>query len=406
MTNRIGKTARRLNAPQVVAFAALALLALCAPGAASAQWATSSNSPNNVNNTNTGNVGIGTNAPARKLEVMAPDGEAVRLYRNGNGTNWGVNIKFALTNSNASAFDYAGIHGQVANPSAGSEGGNLVFTTATSGQLTEKMRVDSAGNIGIGTASPLSLFHLHGSSPVLRMSGSATDQHLLIAFYDNNNAAKGMVGYLGANGTGSRYTGVINISGDYEGLGTINATPIYYFINGAALHTMAANGNVGIGTLAPAAKLDVVGDIRVSGNINAKYQDVAEWVPSTQKLQAGTVVVLDTKHDNHVNASTAAYDTRVAGVVSAQPGLTLGEAGEGKALVATTGRVKVKVDATRAPIQIGDLIVTSDVEGVAMKSEPVSLGGVTIHRPGTIIGKALEALDKGTGEILVLLSLQ
>jgi hypothetical protein len=35
-----------------------------------------------------------------------------------------------------------------------------------------------------------------------------------------------------------------------------------------------------------------------------------------------------------------------------------------------------------------------------------ALGGVTMHCPGTIIGKALEALDKDTGEILVLLSLQ
>lgn len=42
-----------------------------------------------------------------------------------------------------------------------------------------------------------------------------------------------------------------------------------------------------------------------------------------------------------------------------------------------------------------------------MKSVPVELlGGTRIHRPGTIIGKALEPLEKGTGEILVLLSLQ
>jgi hypothetical protein len=41
-----------------------------------------------------------------------------------------------------------------------------------------------------------------------------------------------------------------------------------------------------------------------------------------------------------------------------------------------------------------------------MKSVPVNIGGVLIHRPGTLIGKALEPLDKGTGEILVLLSLQ
>jgi hypothetical protein len=74
--------------------------------------------------------------------------------------------------------------------------------------------------------------------------------------------------------------------------------------------------------------------------------------------------------------------------------------------VATTGRVKVKVDATRAPIKVGDLLVTSDVEGVAMKSEPVDVGGRRMHAPGTIIGKALEPLEKGAGEILVLLSLQ
>ncbi|HEV2765665.1 MAG TPA: hypothetical protein VGV38_21960, partial [Pyrinomonadaceae bacterium] len=137
-----------------------------------------------------------------------------------------------------------------------------------------------------------------------------------------------------------------------------------------------------------------------------KYQDVAEWVPTTQKLAAGTVVVVDAAGVNHVLASTSAYDTSVAGVVSAQPGLILGEAGEGKVMVATTGRVKVRVDATRGAIRAGDLLVTSDVAGVAMKSEPLLVGGRKIHAPGTIIGKALESLEKGTGEILVLLSLQ
>lgn len=72
----------------------------------------------------------------------------------------------------------------------------------------------------------------------------------------------------------------------------------------------------------------------------------------------------------------------------------------------TTGRVKVKVDATKKPVEVGDLLVASDKEGIAMKSEPLDLGGVPIHRPGTLIGKALEPLSEGEGEILVLLSLQ
>jgi hypothetical protein len=50
--------------------------------------------------------------------------------------------------------------------------------------------------------------------------------------------------------------------------------------------------------------------------------------------------------------------------------------------------------------------VTSDEEGVAMKSEPLNLGGAQIHRPGTLIGKALESLESGKAQILVLLSLQ
>ena len=98
--------------------------------------------------------------------------------------------------------------------------------------------------------------------------------------------------------------------------------------------------------------------------------------------------------------------TLVAGVISLKPGITLGEQREGRVLVATTGRVKVRVDATHGPIWIGDLLVTSGRDGFAMKSRPVNVGGMRIHRPGTLIGKALEPLEKGSGEILVLLSLQ
>jgi hypothetical protein len=386
---------RRLNRG-VARAASLCLLALASVllqgREARAQWTTSG-----TTTTTTGSVGVGTAAPATSLHVStaatgtrgiiseqtsADSNSALLFFRKSragaaaqNGDN--VGSLFGSAFDGASFINSARLRFSIDGPvSAGSVPTNIQFLTGSNADGVERMRITSAGNVGVGTAAPLAPIHV--------ATGTSTGG---VAFFQKDAASNGV--------------GI----GTTNGAGTISGVNSSYTLSTDLLINPFA-GNVGVGTSTPTAKLDVNGDIRVSGNINAKYQDVAEWVPSTQKLQAGTVVVLDTRHANHVSASTTSYDTRVAGVVSAQPGISLGEAGEGKALVATTGRVKVKVDATRAPIQIGDLIVTSDVEGVAMKSEPISLGGRQFHAPGTIIGKALESLDKGTGEILVLLSLQ
>lgn len=148
------------------------------------------------------------------------------------------------------------------------------------------------------------------------------------------------------------------------------------------------------------------GTITATKVLGAVYQDLAEWVPAGSDLQPGTVVVLDPADGRRVIPSNRAYDSSVAGVVSEQPGILLGQPGENKAQIATTGRVRVLVDADAAPIRVGDLLVTSDITGMAMRSQPLSVNGNAFHRPGTIIGKALEPLASGKHTILVLLSLQ
>jgi hypothetical protein len=219
--------------------------------------------------------------------------------------------------------------------------------------------------------------------------------------------AYGVQAHISA-GTGT----VTNGHGVY--IGDIEATNDY------AVYQLAANdsnyfaGNVVIGgppTTANTYALAVQGNANFNGtvtgtNIQAKYQDVAEWVPATNDLTPGTVVILNRGRNNEVMASATAYDTAVAGVVSAQPGISLGIEGEGKEQIATTGRVKVRVDARTTPVVVGDLLVTSTAPGMAMRSEPMEIGGHSFHKPGTIIGKALEPLEDGVGEILVLLSMQ
>jgi hypothetical protein len=176
-------------------------------------------------------------------------------------------------------------------------------------------------------------------------------------------------------------------------------------VNGGALTVGTTAGDTTV-------RMTVNGGVQVNGKLTANqvlgavYQDVAEWVPAKGQLPAGTVVVLNRDKNNEVQASLNAYDTAVAGVVSAMPGLLLGVEAPEKAQIATTGRVKVKVDATAHPIKVGDLLVTSDKPGMAMFSQPVDVSGIKFHRPGTLIGKALEPLEGGEGEILVLLSLQ
>lgn len=341
----------------------------------SSQWA---NGSGNINYSS-GYVGIGTPTPSSlyKLDVQG-------------GT---INSSGGLCINGDCKTAWSQVAGQWANGG----GGAISY---------------SSGNVGVGTSSPGSLLEVrkdHGAGTELRVSNANTSG--FAGVYLNGGLAQTSGGLLQWN----------NISGSNNlFVGTGGAAPLYLGTNNTPrLTVLPSTGNVGIGASSPTERLEVDGNLKLTGtgnitaagtiegtNVKAKYQDVAEWVDSSEELLAGTVVVLDSAKSNHVIASTSAYDSRVAGVISIQPGIALGEHAEGRVLVATTGRVKVKVDASNGPINIGDLLVTSDKIGLAMKSVALEIGGVRIHRPGTLIGKALEPLDKGTGELLVLLSLQ
>jgi hypothetical protein len=121
--------------------------------------------------------------------------------------------------------------------------------------------------------------------------------------------------------------------------------------------------------------------------------------------EPGTVVVIDERYPGELRPSDGAYDHRVAGVVSGAggiaPGLRLGQAGmmDGETPVAMSGRVYVRCSAENGPIQPGDLLTTATEPGHAMKATSSE------RSHGTVIGKAMTSLDRGTGLVLVLVNL-
>ena len=169
---------------------------------------------------------------------------------------------------------------------------------------------------------------------------------------------------------------------------------------------LIVKGNVGIGTATPGAKLDVNGTIRtkvltILGADVAEPFDIAET-----DLPKGTVVVIDATRRGGLKRSAREYDTAVAGIVSGangiDSGIILSQPGvnEGGQNVAISGRVYVQADSSGGPIKPGDLLTTSANPGHAMK--------VTDHTraQGAVLGKAMSALEEGTGMVLVLVTLQ
>ena len=123
----------------------------------------------------------------------------------------------------------------------------------------------------------------------------------------------------------------------------------------------------------------------------AQYADLAEKYTADAEYAPGTVLVFGGNQEVTVNSVDS--DSRVAGVVSTNPGFVMNEGldSEFVASVALTGRVPTLVI---GPVRKGDLMVVAGLGRARAEATP---------RVGTVIGKALEDFDgaEGTIEVVV-----
>ncbi len=167
-------------------------------------------------------------------------------------------------------------------------------------------------------------------------------------------------------------------------------------------------------------------DVRTGSNA-----DIAEYILNRkQDAEPGDVVVADKAADKNVVLSNKPYDPAVIGVVSTDPHITMGMelvtdertgeplTGVSAVRLALAGRVPCKVTDENGPIKPGDLLTSSSTPGHAMKWTATDPAGATDfeelkgiiaeneRKRNTILGKALETHNSGSGTIMVIITLQ
>ncbi|HVS20078.1 MAG TPA: FG-GAP-like repeat-containing protein [Planctomycetota bacterium] len=239
---------------------------------------------------------------------------------------------------------------------------------------TERLRVTASGLVGIGLNNPTARLHVQGSGT--GVNGSAV--------YAYNSNASGIA--LTARASSTDTVGVISQQGSgalLRGFSPFNGggSPVFEVKNSGRVVTTA---------------LQITG----GGDLVESFDTGGE------PCEPGSVVVIDPSRPGELMLSRASYDRRVAGVVSGaggvNPGIELVQEGvlEGDTKVALTGRVWVHCSTENGAIEPGDLLTTASLAGHAMRvSEPE-------RAFGAVIGKAMSALDEGTGLVLVLVNLQ
>jgi hypothetical protein len=216
-------------------------------------------------------------------------------------------------------------------------------------------------------------------------------------------------GVHGAGKNAGLFDGDVTVNGNETISGSLTAGTAK--LSDVTATSLTASGALTAGSLKTSGAL-TAGSVTASGNVTA-YDvvltgggDIAEeFAQLGEDSEPGTVMVIGDQ--GGLSKCTSEYDRRVAGVVSnaanlkpaivlkgAEPALRKGVS------LAMVGRVYCKADASYGPIRVGDLLTTSPTGGHAMAAMDPA------RAFGSVLGKALANLERGTGLIPVLVALQ
>ena len=217
---------------------------------------------------NNGNVGIGTTAPGGRLEIKSSSaGTDSQVIIQNDGTATG-NSEIILRRTSAHQAVISN-NPTLAKLTISQNHASGVIAFANTAALTERMRIDASGNVGIGTTNPVAKLDVNGA---ITVNGEGAGNGVVGAkqlidtlnggFTLHNSGGTGSARWwIDASGVQHLYNGngtlpiALGESGVKVGIG-YDSTSIL-----AGSGALLINGNVGIGITTPTAKLDINSDI-------------------------------------------------------------------------------------------------------------------------------------------------
>ena len=210
-----------------------------------------------------GYVGIGTTDPKSILHIFgdrdnSTQSEGIHIGRNGSTGNYDQAIEMVASKSNC-YLDFKKTSGN-----SDFDGRFLYNVDDHYFQIytnrTEKMRITSSGNVGIGTDNPGSKLDVNGSIRGAYDSDTASYFGRAAIGYNANNTDEASFAHIDCN-NGTDYALRQNSSGETI-INSASGKLLRFRINNADKMILDYNGYLGIGTTTPNSKLDVNGSLR------------------------------------------------------------------------------------------------------------------------------------------------